>query len=159
MSNKRKDNKFKLFERLKKLSAPFNEIDDLWNQWKLRDTFDTKDDEVDEDAKIKIEDWNTHKFHDKDNGKIFVCLCSHSPITVLNLMKNTKTKERCTIGSCCIKKFGTKNLKTEMKVKIGEKKGIRYCGLCRRKLPSNYEHWKKYHKKCYFQVKDESDDD
>lgn len=109
---------------------------------------------VDESAlSVKITNWNTHSFHDEDKCKYQICLCSHSPIFVLNLMENKFTKERCIIGSCCIKKFATDDIKIDMKVKNGEKEGKRYCKMCQRKLPDDTESWKSYHKKCYFKNK------
>src|SRR5579875_2002931 len=140
-----KNNKWKLIHRLKALSKSYQDIADLWNQWHLIDTIDSSEEE---NLSI-LNDWNTHDFHKEDDAEYFVCLCSHNPIVILNLMKNLFTKERCIIGSCCIRKFATQKLKKELKIKTGEKEGKRYCKSCVRKLPDTLEHWKTYHKKCY----------
>ena len=69
-------------------------------------------------------------------------------------MENAYTEQRCIIGSCCIKKFATKKQQTQMKINIGKKEGKRYCNYCNRKLPDDFEKWKTYHKKCYWESPD-----
>ena len=143
----KKNSKWKLIERLKRLSKSFDEIGELWSQWILINCFDFDDHEIPN----KYKEWNSHNFH-KDKQKYQICLCSHFPIKILNFMENKETKERCVIGSCCINKFkeDTKTIKIQQKIILGEKEGKRYCKLCKRKLPDSMEKWKTYHKNCYF---------
>ena len=150
-TTKKHNNKWKLISRLSSLSEPYQHLDDLWNQWKLCDTIDLNN-FPSTSARSKIINWNTHSFHNDDN-RHDICLCSHAPIIMLNLMRNQYTNEQCVIGSCCIQKFATKDLKMEMKVKIGEHAGKRYCQICKRKLPDDIEYWKTCHKKCYLESK------
>lgn len=158
MNTSKNKKSYKLISRLISLSEPIDKLDNIWDQWDLCDTVTTNIEyDVENDLNDKITNWNTHSFHDKDKHKYFICLCSHTPIKVLNLMENNLTKQRCTIGSCCINKFATTELRTEMKIKIGEKSGKRYCKLCKRKLPDEIESWKIYHKKCYYEVKKNDD--
>jgi hypothetical protein len=121
-------NRYKLDKRLKKLSSSINNYDDLWNQWNL------------------IDSMNIDDFDDEYPNS---CLCSKHPIHIINFMKNCYTNERCIIGCCCIKRFAPIELKTDLKIKRGKKKGNRYCEICKRKLPDSYDSWKIYHTKCY----------
>jgi hypothetical protein len=148
MENKNSQ-EYKLFSRLVALSKKYNESDKttLWNQWDLKDHLYV--DIINDEETDKINDWNTHDFHNEDNFQIMICLCSHSPIKRLNLMENRYTGERCIIGSCCIKKFSTDELKKDMKIKIGKKEGKRYCKGCGIKLRNNTPTWKTYHKTCF----------
>lgn len=141
-----KNNKYKLLKRLKSLSSSINQYDDLWSQWILVDSMTTAND-IDDECCNKLTDWCTHNFNKKN--KCTSCLCSKHPITNLNLMINCYTNERCIIGCCCIKKFGSKKLVLDMKVNQGEKIGHRYCEICKRKLSSKYESWQIYHDNCY----------
>ena len=135
--------KYKLTKRLKNLSSSTNDYTDLWDQWILIDSMHI--DDIAEDFE-KITNWNTHSYNKNHHNS---CLCSKHPIKNINFMKNCYTNERCVIGCCCIKKFGSKELKCDLKVKRGQKEGKRYCEICKRKLPSNSEPWEIYHKKCY----------
>jgi hypothetical protein len=147
----KKNNKWKLISRLKALSKPVDDINDIWNQWILHDTICT--DQTSPKINSLITNWNTHSFNDDSEVLYMICLCSHHPIYILNLMKNKYTNEKCIIGSCCIKKFASAKLKTDMKIKIGNKKGKRYCEGCKRKLPDDFEEWKTYHKTCWYNRK------
>ena len=139
-------NKYKLLERLKSLSSSINQYEDLWDQWILIDSISTND-EMDLKYYSILDNWCSHNFN---KGKQHnSCLCSKHPIVNLNLMKNFYTNEKCIIGCCCIKKFGSNDLKTDMKVNQGEKQGNRYCQICKRKLPNKFPAWQIYHKQCY----------
>lgn len=137
-------NNNKLFKRLNKLSIS-DDDDDIWNQWKLQHCFHTDNDSLSD----VIENWCTHSYN--LSNQFTTCLCSKYPIKNLNLMNNPTTKQRCIIGSCCIKKFGNDSIKTELRVQTGIKLGKRYCDVCKRKLPDDLEKWKTCHKSCYFQ--------
>ena len=131
-----------LLGRLRELSTS-SPVSCIWDQWELRD-FKTSD-----DLTLKqVDKWNTHKYN--KNITDYCCLCGHRPIKNLNLMQNVITNHRAVIGSCCITKFGSKQIKREMKVKQGETEGKRYCEGCRRKLPDDLPTWKTYHRTCYF---------
>src|SRR3546814_503300 len=114
-----------LFERLNELSENFASIHDenldgtVWDQWMIDDVVSAKEFELE-----NVLEWNTHDYQDVDDERIS-CLCDHRPIQILNLVQNRFTDERAVIGSCCIKKFGSRKIKYEMKVKQGAKKGIR----------------------------------
>lgn len=143
----KKNNEWKLMNRLNKLSEEYEDISELWNQWlPVADVINIDDEE---DHKEQLEDWITHNFHKEDKTKHFICLCSHYPIKVHYLLRNNDTNERCIVGSCCINKFAPEHVRQQGKIIQGTKKGHRYCKLCSRKLPSSLPHWKSFHDKCY----------
>lgn len=117
-----KSNEYKLTERLKSLSSSDKQHGDMWEQWTLVDYRGYGCDGYDSDDNRDLADWCTHSFTEPKTYS--TCLCSKYPIHKLNLMRNCYTREQCIIGCCCIKKFAPKQIKDDMKVKIGEKKVI-----------------------------------
>jgi len=144
----------KLFDRLKILG----ECDDdskIFMGWKLIECIKVPqvEENIAEDKKKLIEEWNTHNFNNDEDHKYNICLCSKYPLQYLNLLCNYKTNQQCIIGSCCILKFGHENIKSQVNTKLkiikGSKNGYRYCLLCKRKLLNKTPKWKTYHDKCY----------
>ena len=133
--------------------------ENIWCEWEFVKKIIVND-YLSKDDYVTINNWSTHDYGKKDCEKSEImkrgeknhyqfCLCSKYPLTNLMLMQNLLNGERCIIGSCCIKNFGSKNIKTEIRVKLGEAEGKHYCLTCKRKLPDDFPHWKKYHKTCY----------
>lgn len=147
----KKDNKWKLIERLRKLSKPFDDISELWNQWNIVSCYMASTKLRDKKGK-KLKDWNTHNFHNEDKYIHNICLCSHSPIYSHNYVENILTNQRCIIGSCCIKKFGTDKLKQTMRVKLGELQGFKYCVSCKVQLDKARKYIRPYHDTCYKKI-------
>lgn len=154
-----KNCKKKLFDRLKILGE-CDDDNDIFIGWEIIEFIKVPPAEemISTNMKKLIEEWNTHNFNDDENHQYNICLCSKYPLQELNLVRHKETNQQCIIGSCCILKFGHKNIKTELKIKKGNTEGKRYCSICKRKLPDDMEEWKTCHKKCYFQNINDNDD-
>ena len=145
----RKDNKYKLLNRLTELSEPYQKgcYNELWSQWVLVDYVDSKNSTG---MKQRIIEWNTLDLDNQEKENDYICFCSHKPIYELNFMENSENGNRCVIGSCCIKKFSSKGYARKIRIEQGKIKGNRYCSVCQRKLPDTLEKWKHAHRTCYY---------